>query len=143
MDLSVDLSVFEMAFMIAVYLAGFMTCRVLSSSGTRAPRRERNRNSGTRRQPASTQAPAAGVIEIYVGNLSYDVDEKELESLFARHGKVISSRIIRNRFNDRSKGFGFIEMPNSSEANAAIAALNGMDIKGRRVTVNEARSSAR
>src|ERR1700729_3825154 len=77
--------------------------------------------------------------KLYVGNLSYSVDSSELEQLFAAHGQVVSAQIINDRDTGRSKGFGFVEMNSDSEAQAAIAALNGQQHGGRALTVNEAR----
>ena len=77
--------------------------------------------------------------KLYVGNLSYSVDSSELEQLFGQHGQVVSAQIINDRDTGRSKGFGFVEMSNDQEAEAAIAALNGQQHNGRALTVNEAR----
>jgi RNA recognition motif-containing protein len=77
--------------------------------------------------------------KLYVGNLSYQVDSSELEQLFGAHGQVLSAQIINDRDTGRSKGFGFVEMANDQEAEAAIAALNGQQHNGRALTVNEAR----
>ena len=77
--------------------------------------------------------------KLYVGNLSYDVDSSELEQLFGAHGQVVSAQIINDRDTGRSKGFGFVEMANDAEADAAITALNGQQHNGRALTVNEAR----
>src|SRR3954453_11744973 len=77
--------------------------------------------------------------KLYVGNLSYSVDSSELEQLFGQHGQVSSAQIINDRAPGRSKGFGFVEMTNDQEAEAAIAALNGQEHNGRALTVNEAR----
>ena len=77
--------------------------------------------------------------KLYVGNLSYTVDSSELEQLFSQHGQVVSAQIINDRDTGRSKGFGFVEMANDDEAEAAIAALNGQEHGGRALTVNEAR----
>jgi RNA recognition motif-containing protein len=77
--------------------------------------------------------------KLYVGNLSYDMDSSALEQLFAAHGTVESAQVITDRETGRSKGFGFVEMSSDSEAQAAIAALNGQDHMGRSLTVNEAR----
>lgn len=76
---------------------------------------------------------------LYVGNLSYEVDSSELETLFAAQGTVASAQVIADRETGRSKGFGFVEMSNDDEAAAAIAALNGFEHGGRALTVNEAR----
>jgi RNA recognition motif-containing protein len=77
--------------------------------------------------------------KLYVGNLSYQVDSSELEQLFGAHGQVLSAQVINDRDTGRSKGFGFVEMANDNEAEAAIAALNGQQHNGRALTVNEAR----
>src|SRR5205809_4102176 len=77
--------------------------------------------------------------KLYVGNLSYDVDSSALEQLFTPHGTVHSAQVINDRDTGRSKGFGFVEMGDSTEAEAAIAALNGLDNAGRALTVNEAK----
>src|SRR5271168_156492 len=77
--------------------------------------------------------------KLYVGNLSYTVDSSALEELFTAHGQVVSAQIINDRDTGRSKGFGFVEMANDQEAQAAIAALNGQQHGGRALTVNEAK----
>ena len=77
--------------------------------------------------------------KLYVGNLSYSVDNRELESLFASHGSVTSANVITDRDTGRSKGFGFVEMDTEQQASAAISALHGKDVDGRNLTVNEAR----
>ncbi len=79
-------------------------------------------------------------VELYVGNLSYDVGEKELMKTFSTHGKVLSARIIKNKFNNRSKGYGFIEMATGAAADKAVKAMHSKDVKGRKLVVNEARS---
>ena len=76
---------------------------------------------------------------LYVGNLSYDVDSSELQQLFSQHGTVNSAEVIADRDTGRSKGFGFVEMADDGEAEAAIAALHGTQHGGRSLTVNEAR----
>ena len=78
-------------------------------------------------------------MDIYVGNLPYDVSEDDLRETFGTYGQVASVRIIKDRDTGRSKGFGFVEMPSAEEAQAAINALNGTQLKGRPLTVNEAR----
>ncbi|MBM4268245.1 MAG: RNA-binding protein [Deltaproteobacteria bacterium] len=77
--------------------------------------------------------------KLYVGNLSYDMDNEALERLFSAHGTVESATIIMDRDSGRSKGFGFVEMSSNDAAQAAIAALNGKEHAGRALTVNEAR----
>lgn len=78
-------------------------------------------------------------MNIYVGNLSFDETDESLEAAFANHGEVHSARVITDRYSGRSRGFGFVEMPNQQEAEAAIAALNGAELNGRMLTVNESR----
>ena len=78
-------------------------------------------------------------MDIYVGNLSYEITVEELREAFEQHGEVNSAKIISDRDTGRSKGFGFVEMPNSSEGEAAISELNGAMLKGRSARVNEAR----
>lgn len=78
-------------------------------------------------------------MNIYVGNLPYSVRDDDLQNMFASHGEVSSARVIMDRESGRSKGFGFVEMPNSDEAQAAIDALNDSDAEGRSLRVNEAR----
>jgi RNA recognition motif-containing protein len=77
--------------------------------------------------------------KLYVGNLSYEVLDADLEEMFAPHGSVSSAQVIMDRSTGRSKGFGFVEMSADDEAAAAKAALNGQDFKGRALTVNEAK----
>jgi RNA recognition motif-containing protein len=77
--------------------------------------------------------------KLFVGNLSYGATEDTIRSLFEQHGKVDSVSVITDRDTGRSKGFGFVEMPNDAEAQRAIAAVNGKEIDGRALTVNEAR----
>jgi RNA recognition motif-containing protein len=77
--------------------------------------------------------------KLYVGNLPYSVRDSDLEDLFAAHGSVQSAQVIIERDTGRSKGFGFVEMSNDQEAQEAISALNGREMEGRTLTVNEAR----
>ena len=77
--------------------------------------------------------------KLYVGNLSYDVTDSELERLFGEHGTVESAQVVTDRNSGRSKGFGFVEMSNDQEAQGAISALNGKEVNGRPLTVSEAR----
>jgi RNA recognition motif-containing protein len=78
-------------------------------------------------------------MNIYVGNLSYGMSEDELREAFGAFGEVSSVKILMDRETGRSRGFGFVEMPNKSEAEAAIAQLNGKDVGGRALRINEAR----
>jgi len=78
-------------------------------------------------------------MNIYVGNLSYDMSEEDLRNSFEDHGAVDSAKIIMDRETGRSKGFGFVEMPDDSEAQAAVQELNGAMVNGRPLRVNEAK----
>ncbi len=80
--------------------------------------------------------------KIYVGGLPYSATEAEMEALFAEHGTVESARVITDKFTGQSRGFGFVEMATSEEAEAAIAALNSTEMGGRTLTVNEAKPMA-
>ena len=88
-------------------------------------------------------APDGEGVELYVGNLNYDLKSRDLNDAFEKYGKVDSVRIIKNRMNGKSKGYGFVHMANRTEARAAIKALNGSDLRGRKIVVNEARSNSR
>jgi RNA recognition motif-containing protein len=78
-------------------------------------------------------------MNIYVGNLSYSVADDDLRDLFAAHGEVISASVIADKHTGQSKGFGFVEMSNDAEAEAAIQTLNESDLQGRNIKVNQAR----
>ncbi|AOS84499.1 RNA-binding protein [Chlorobaculum thiosulfatiphilum] len=78
-------------------------------------------------------------MNIYIGNLNYDITEAELSDAFGEFGTVSKSNVIIDKFTGRSKGFGFVEMPNDAEANEAISKLNESDLKGRKIRVNEAK----
>ena len=78
-------------------------------------------------------------LKMYVGNLTYGVTDASLEQMFAEFGQVRSAQVIMDRDTGRSKGFGFVEMSNDNEARAAMTALNGKEVEGRTLTVNEAR----
>jgi len=82
-------------------------------------------------------------MNIYVGNLSYSLSEEELRDAFGAHGEVSSVKILSDRETGRSRGFGFVEMPNQSEGEAAVEQLNGKDLGGRALRVNEARPRER
>jgi RNA recognition motif-containing protein len=78
-------------------------------------------------------------MNIYVGNLSYSLSESELRDAFAAYGEVSSVKVLMDRETGRSRGFGFVEMPNQSEAEIAVAEVNGKEVGGRPLRVNEAR----
>jgi RNA recognition motif-containing protein len=81
-------------------------------------------------------------MNIYVGNLSYDVPEEELRQTFEAFGQVSSAKIVTDKYSGRPKGFGFVEMPSAEEGQSAINQLNGKELKGRTLNVNEARPRA-
>ena len=120
----IDVLLGVLAGLLVGYLAGAQVRRVRSIGSLRPKHR-----------PGSPDC-----VEIYVGNLSYETAEDQLRREFERYGKVKSARIISNRFNRKSKGFGFVEMPNRPEAEAAIKALHDKEIQGRKLRVNEARN---
>ncbi|MBI4306325.1 MAG: RNA-binding protein, partial [Chloroflexi bacterium] len=78
-------------------------------------------------------------MKIFVGNLSYTTTDEELRAAFAQHGEVAEAIVVTDRETQRSRGFGFVEMPNQEAAQKAISSLNGQEIGGRAVTVSEAR----
>ena len=78
-------------------------------------------------------------MKLYVGGLPYSIDDQALEALFAEHGKVVSAAVIKDRDSGQSKGFGFVEMENDAEAQAAIAAMHDKEVQGRKLMVSEAR----
>lgn len=78
-------------------------------------------------------------MNIYVSNLSYGVDDNSLQDLFSQHGNVSSAKVITDRISGKSRGFGFVEMPNDDEARQAIDKLNQTDLDGRKINVNEAK----
>jgi RNA recognition motif-containing protein len=78
-------------------------------------------------------------MNIYVGNLSWGLKEQDLADLFSPFGEVASAKIVMDKMTNRSKGFGFVDMPNDEQAQAAISQLNGSEIEGRNLVVNESR----
>jgi RNA recognition motif-containing protein len=120
-------------FSLAWFVMGLLAGRRLVSAGASRPRA-----AGGARKPRKGQA-----VEIYVGNLSYDMTEKHVAGLFESYGKVQDVRVIQHKLSGRSKGFGFVEMSDRAEAEAAIRALNGKEIQGRKIVCNEARSRGR
>jgi len=81
-------------------------------------------------------------MNIYVGNLHYEINEEELKTIFMEYGEVESAKIIMDKYSGKSKGFGFIEMPNQEEGKKAIEALSGSEFKGRNLKVNLAREKS-
>ena len=124
------------------FVAGRLTkrCRCSGKKRHDADQHRRDRQPVSRTEPARQPVPA-GRVEIYVGNLSYDLTDEELAKLFSEYGSVFSARIVMNRFNGKSKGFGFVVMPNRAEAEKAIAAYSEKEFMGRKMRVNEAKNT--
>lgn len=78
-------------------------------------------------------------MNLYVGNIAKEVTDEDLHEAFAKYGEVSSAKVIRDKFSQLSRGFGFVEMPNNREADAATKALNGNELKGSRIQISEAR----
>lgn len=136
---------------IAAFVLGVLVmcaiCRIFRPCGKNNGSCGYGKKQGQRRQERGEPkfekthpAPADGSIEIYVGNLSYDLTEEQLRKEFEAYGKVTYARIITNRYNGRSKGFGFVHMPNRAEVDAAVKALSDKEILGRKLKCNEAKN---
>ncbi len=98
--------------------------------------------SGNRKPVPGTLDPnGTGEVELYVGNLSFDMTDAQLRAEFAKFGVVTAARVVTNRSTGRSKGFGFVTMPHRQEAAIAVKALDNTEIMGRRMRVNEARGN--
>ena len=82
-------------------------------------------------------------MDIYVGNLAYQTTDDDLRTLFSAHGEVTSARVVMDRVSGQSKGFGFVEMPDRDAAQKAIDAINGQDLQGRKLRVNESQPKPR
>lgn len=121
-------------------LVEMIVCKFCCSSKKLIDRSSRSGKGDFHKFEKRHPAPADGSIEIYVGNLSYDLTEAQLRKEFEAYGKVNSARIITNRFNNKSKGFGFIHMPNRAEADAAVKGLSDKEILGRKLKCNEAKN---
>ena len=129
---------------IAALIVGFVVGRLSKKGGKAAPQ-DGGKKKGPRKplpnvEPARQPVPA-GSVEIYVGNLSYDLTDEELKKVFSEYGKVDTARVVMNRFTGKSKGFGFVVMPNREEAEKAIAANSEKEYKGRKMRVNEAKNT--
>ena len=124
---------------LAWFLCGLMVGRNLPKADSRrgrpakAPRAERS----------PQREDGAETAELYVGNLSFDSTEKDVQKMFERFGTVVSVRLIENKFNGKSKGYGFVEMGGRDQASAAIRNLNGKEVDGRKVVVSPAKSRPR
>jgi len=121
-------------------LAACILCRIVHPCGGKTYSRQQKKQERPFEKRKPHPAPADGSTEIYVGNLSYDMTEDQLRKEFEAFGKVNSARIITNRYNNKSKGFGFVHMPVKAEAQRACAALNDKEICGRKMKCNEAKN---
>jgi len=121
----------------------FAACVLSGMIGLLAGMLLQKRLSGRAAYASDDGAAEGGENEIYVGNLSYDVNDRELSKLFSKYGKVVSGRIIRNRSSGKSKGYGFVTMGSGDDMEKAVSALDGTQYKGRKIVVNEAKSKAR
>lgn len=124
------------------FVAGRLTkrCKCSGKKHSADTRNRKDRKPVQRTEPTRQPIPA-GSVEIYVGNLSYDLTDEELGKLFSEYGSVFSARIVTNRFNGKSKGFGFVVMPDRAEAEKAIAAYSEKEFMGRKMRVNEAKNT--
>ena len=128
------------------YVIGFLVGRRKSAKGgAKKPQQpQQKKQQPVRRDPRPVTARPpipAGSVELYVGNLSYDMTEDQLRQTFEAFGKVDSVRLVTNRYNNKSKGFAFVVMPNRPEAEKAIAEMNDKDVMGRLMRVNEAQNT--
>jgi RNA recognition motif-containing protein len=121
-------------------IIGFAAGR-LSASGKKPAKKAPKAKNAPRRSPSGKKAGEG--IELYVGNLPYEAREKDLVKAFSVAGEALSARIIRNKFNGKSKGYGFVEMATDSDAKQAAGKMNGTELDGRKIVVNEARSKSR
>ena len=124
-------------FSLAWFIVGVSAGKHQAPAPKPPPARKRGGKGKPKQQKKKPQQASS---ELYVGNLSYDVNDKELRRAFDKHGTVRDVRIIENRFNGKSKGFAFVDMADESDARAAIKALNGQELDGRKMVVNFART---
>ena len=135
---------------VAAFILGMVAmcllCKVFCPCGKKSCKKDGKKPAKKDEKPFEKRkphpAPADGSVEIYVGNLSYDMTEDQLRKEFEAYGKVNSARLITNKFNGKSKGFGFVHMPNRGEVEAACAALNDKEILGRKIKCNVAKNVA-
>ena len=133
---------------IAAFVLGMvvmcLVCKICCPCGKKSCKKDGKKPAKKDEKPFEKRkphpAPADGSVEIYVGNLSYDMTEDQLRKEFEAYGAVNSARLITNRSNGKSKGFGFVQMPDRAEAEKAIAALDDKDIMGRKMKCNEAKN---
>lgn len=124
-------------------LGWFLLGVLVGRRATAAAGRRIGGNRRPRREEPLRGVPDGQPVEIYVGNLSYDMTEADLRELFSRAGRVVSVRLIENKFSGKSKGYCFIEMADRAAALNAIKTLSGKEVQGRKIVVSEAKSKAR
>ena len=132
------------AALVVGYVIGFLVGRrKAAKDGAKKPQQQKKQQPVRRDpRPVTSRPPIpAGSVELYVGNLSYDMTEDQLRQTFEAFGKVDSVRLVTNRYNNKSKGFAFVVMPNRPEAEKAIAEMNDKDVMGRLMRVNEAQNT--
>ena len=132
--------------LIVGYVIGFLVGRrSAAKGGAKKPSQPQHKKQAPVRRdprPVTSRPPIpAGSVELYVGNLSYDMTEDQLRQTFEAFGKVDSVRVVTNRYNNKSKGFAFVVMPNRPEAEKAIAEMNDKEVMGRLMRVNEAQNT--
>ena len=132
--------------LIVGYVIGFLVGRrsAAKNGAKKAQQPQQKKQAPVRRdpRPVTSRPPIpAGSVELYVGNLSYDMTEDQLRQTFEAFGKVDSVRVVTNRYNNKSKGFAFVVMPNRPEAEKAIAEMNDKEVMGRLMRVNEAQNT--
>ncbi len=128
------------------YVIGFLVGRRRAAKGAaKKPQQPQKKQQPPVRRdprPVTSRPPIpAGSVELYVGNLSYDMTEAQLRQTFEAFGKVDSVRVVTNRYTEKSKGFAFVVMPNRPEAEKAIAEMNDKEVMGRPMRVNEAQNT--
>ena len=128
---------------LAWFVLGILAGRTLVP--TKGPRSRKNTRRGGERKSSAPRNPASikGNPELYVGNLAYDVTEKDIYSLLGEFGKVSSVRLIENSFNGKSKGYAFVQMGDRSASDKVTKALNNKEHAGRKMVVNIAKNRAR
>ena len=132
--------------LIVGYVIGFLVGRrSAAKGGAKKPSQPQQKKQAPVRRdprPVTSRPPIpAGSVELYVGNLSYDMTEDQLRQTFEAFGKVDSVRVVTNRYTEKSKGFAFVVMPNRPEAEKAIAEMNDKEVMGRLMRVNEAQNT--
>ena len=137
-------------FSLAWFVLGLIAARYMPQVAASKPKGRSRRGSDANRQSSNVQGRRQGrngsradLVELYVGNLPYDMSEDDVSAVFGKYGKVVSTRLIENRSSGKSKGFGFIEMGTPSSAEAAIKGLNSTKLKGRSIVVSAAKSQSR